>query len=288
MILKFIGLMLFILPITSFGGPLRVILPSEADLSGYEIQEGELVYGGSGLKIAMPAGNSNQFMDLSLREILPNTYKIATDGIVIGSGTVFFGQKVLEWGSPISCSYSTFGLGGYETGSNGPSTPQIMHLYLVYDAETNPSAPQINCIISSSSSGPFSVSVPWRRLYSFWTGANFTSVGEKVFYTTGTDMTFSTTSPSACTSISLPRISPETQRAKLKLTCNTAGSTNYSVYTESTCTAPLAVIASCSSTATLPSFIEMSPNQPLYYKGVVGSIQLLNIIEINELKKMSN
>lgn len=281
-------LAMLLFSVSLYAGSLRVILPSEADLSGYEVQEGELAYGSEGILVGKKdtGSISADLYSPNLREVLPNTYK-ATNAIMIGPGIVYFGHNMAAKNTdPIACLYDYAGEGGHD-GVSPNASAQIMYLYLIYNVNGGPNN-KINCIMSTSYFGPQSIPsyVPWRRLYSFWTASSFTSIGQKVYYSTGSDMLFVTTSPSACTKIQLNKISNWTERARIKINCATAGSTNYNVYTDSTCSAP-SLVASCSTAATLPSFIEVSPTQSIYYKGVVGANQIINLLEINEPTMMS-
>jgi hypothetical protein len=265
-------------------GYLRVILPPQEEIYN-GTQPGELAWNSYTGTIVVSKGIQGQFVDLNGKENLPPTVKIGNT-ISIKSGSAYIGDTFVSV-SPMTCSYSIAGLGGYE--GTVPTNPQIGYLYLVLETISDPWTPKVNCIISTSSTGPAQSpysTFKWRRLYSFWTTAEFMSSAETVFYSANSDTTFSITSPTACTTLTNFKVSTSSERARIRLNCNTAGSSNYRIYTDPFCSQVVGSIA-CSSTATQPSWLDYNPTQILYYKGTVGAVQTINLIEATESSKVS-
>lgn len=236
-------------------GRLRVVVPDEDELTGYELRDGELAWDSDFDQLKIANGGQWQQIGAGMEsEKLPSLIKDSSAGITVLPGKVIIGGRMYFNYTNITCSYSVTGVGGYET-TDPATTGYLGYLYVV--PEASPST-NFDCIISPSDSGPTTLSTtPYRKIASFYTMSNFFFDGDTLMYRAShPQIQIPAGNHTTCDQLSPTNLNDEAMRIKARVVCNGSGnaSNDFNIYLDSACTVSLLGFSTCTTSNTTIDF----------------------------------
>jgi len=273
-LLILVGSFVFVISFAQNNIPLRLVIPSIEEFSGFPRRDGEIVYDESNDLLIYSEGAFHREQD-EIEEQVPSFYKQDSTTIKVFPGKIVIDDDLYVNTDPITCSYSSSGPGGVDGSVPSEGTiisGAITHLYLIPDEE-DLTKTKFSCILGHSLNGPIGYLENSILIGTFWSSAPlFTSSRGHTFYSQNN---YSVTIPAGDTSSSCVPINTSLplniEVMQLVISCNS--SSFFGLYSDSSCSEQ---IYGCYGTnGIIAQGFLIKASQTVFYQGVLSGTNSL-------------